>query len=243
MAEETRACPSCGREVRTSARFCTQCGAHLDDTAPREPGGATPGQREPEETPTATGPGPPTGGDTPPSAPTRRRRSAPTVISLVLATVAVAAVVVFLLTRSDGEEAEVAAGPTPAVEESEPTPEPTPELPTPPPDADFFSRITGITVEGDRYAVAFETFGFDPQLEGANKHVHFFFDTVPASQAGVPGGGPWNLYPETPGEVGTSPYTGYGIEDVPQGARQICILVANSDHSVIRETGNCWDLP
>ena len=48
-------------------------------------------------------------------------------------------------------------------------------------------------VQGGRYIVDFETFGFTPVLPG--QHVHFFFDTVPLDQAGTPGSGPWQLYP------------------------------------------------
>ena len=97
------------------------------------------------------------------------------------------------------------------------------------------ARINSIDAQGDRYAVEFETFGFEPQLP--DQHVHFFFDTVPPEQAGVPGGGPWKLY------GGPSPFTEYGPGDRPQGATQMCVLVANPDHSVQLNTGNCFPLP
>jgi hypothetical protein len=116
-------------------------------------------------------------------------------------------------------------------------------LPTPPPGAPYFSRIDSISLASGKYVVNFETFGFQPQLGGANKHVHFFWDTVPPSQAGRPGDGPWQLYPTSYGTIGGSPFTMFGVSDVPPGARQICILVANSDHSVIQGTGNCMNLP
>jgi hypothetical protein len=95
--------------------------------------------------------------------------------------------------------------------------------------------IKGISVQGDRYVVDFETVGFQPQLPG--QHVHFFFNTVPQEQAGVPGSGPWILY------GGQSPFTEYGVADRPADATQMCILVANPDHSVQAGSGNCWDLP
>lgn len=105
-------------------------------------------------------------------------------------------------------------------------------LPVPPDSA----RITGITLGCcNRYLVQFETVGFEPVMPG--QHVHFFFDTVPPEQAGVPGAGPWYAY------GGPSPFTGYGAADRPAGARQMCILVANPDHSVRQDTGNCYDLP
>ncbi len=97
------------------------------------------------------------------------------------------------------------------------------------------ARINDIAVQEGVYVVDFETSGFTPQLPG--QHVHFFFDTVPPEQAGVPGDGPWILY------GGPSPFTGYGVADRPGGATQMCILVANQDHSVQLGTGNCVDLP
>lgn len=98
-----------------------------------------------------------------------------------------------------------------------------------------YAQINSISLSGDDYAVTFQTYGFVPQMPG--QHVHFFFDTVPPEQAGVPGTGPWYVY------AGSSPFTGYGTADRPQNATQICILVANPDHSVIQGTGNCVALP
>ena len=86
-----------------------------------------------------------------------------------------------------------------------------------------------------RYVVDYQVFGYDPQLPG--RHVHFFFDTVKPTDAGVPGKGPWELY------AGPIPFTVYKVSDRPTGADQMCILVANTDHSVIQDTGNCVDLP
>jgi molecular chaperone DnaK len=112
-----------------------------------------------------------------------------------------------------------------------PTPAPTP-TPTP---AGRQARITGITVANGRYVVQYEVFNYVPELPG--RHVHFFFDTVPPTQAGVPGKGPWILY------AGPVPFTGYKVSDKPTKATQMCILVARPDHSVIQNTGNCMDLP
>jgi hypothetical protein len=83
--------------------------------------------------------------------------------------------------------------------------------------------------------VVYETFGYTEALPGM--HIHFFFDTVPPDQAGTPGSGPWILY------GGPRPFTGYRVNQRPTGARQMCALVANPDHSVIAESGNCVDLP
>lgn len=101
--------------------------------------------------------------------------------------------------------------------------------------AAYAAQITAITLDEARYRVAFTTSGFTPQLPG--RHVHFFFNTVPPAQAGVPGSGPWAVY------GGTSPFLGYDIADRPPGATQLCILVANANHSVIQGTGNCVALP
>ncbi len=121
-------------------------------------------------------------------------------------------------------------------------PTPTAVAVTPTPAGDW-AQITGITVANRRYVVEFMTSGFQPRLGGSNRHVHFFFDTVAPEDAGMPGRGPWQIYPTQQGVVGDSPFTLYRPSDRPANARQLCILVANSDHSVRQGTGNCVDLP
>jgi hypothetical protein len=83
--------------------------------------------------------------------------------------------------------------------------------------------------------VEYETFGYTEVLPGM--HVHFFFDTVPVEQAGSPGSGPWYLY------GGPRPFTKYREVDRPTNATQMCALVANANHSIIPESGNCFNLP
>jgi len=101
------------------------------------------------------------------------------------------------------------------------------------------ARITNITLDASfNYIVAYETDNFTPAVPGV--HLHFFFDTVPPDQAGVPGSGPWILY------GGSSPFTQYSFDDRPfgpYGAEKMCVLVANPDHSVRQGTGNCFKLP
>jgi hypothetical protein len=97
------------------------------------------------------------------------------------------------------------------------------------------ATITGISLVGNQYHVAFQTTGFTPDI--MHTHVHFFFNTVPPEQAGLPGSGPWYVY------GGGSPFTGYGLAGRPQAATQLCALVANHDHSVIPGSGNCLNLP
>jgi hypothetical protein len=127
--------------------------------------------------------------------------------------------------------------PSPVVTPS-PTPVPTATpapTPTPTP-AGRQARITGITVSGGDYVVDYEVFNYTPELPGG-RHVHFFFDTVPPEEAGVPGKGPWELY------AGPVPFREYQVSEKPSGATKMCILVARPDHSVQQRTGNCVDLP
>lgn len=120
------------------------------------------------------------------------------------------------------------------------TPEPT-SIPTdtPSPTSTFpplYVQITNITVNSSNYyVVEYQTFGYTEQLPGM--HIHFFFNTVPPEQAGSPGSGPWILY------GGPRPFTQYSVGDKPSGATQMCALVANANHSIILESGNCFDLP
>jgi hypothetical protein len=132
------------------------------------------------------------------------------------------------------------ASPTlePSATSAPPTPTPTPEfIPTAtvPPGIPF-ARINAIEMGADRaYVVFYETFEFTEKLPG--EHVHFFFNTVPFEQAGVPGKGPWILY------GGPRPFSGYKASDRPQNASQMCILVANPNHSVQPGSGGCFPLP
>jgi serine/threonine protein kinase len=108
-------------------------------------------------------------------------------------------------------------------------------LVTPPADR-HFARINGISLdEQNRYVVDYETFGYTEVLPG--EHVHFFFNTVPPEQAGHPGSGPWYLY------GGPRPFREYTANSRPANAAAVCVLVANPDHSVQPESGNCWPLP
>ena len=47
-----------------------------------------------------------------------------------------------------------------------------------------------IAVEGDHFVLAYSTVGYTPKIDGndpQSPHIHFFYDNIPASQAGVPG--------------------------------------------------------
>ncbi|MCA9991866.1 MAG: hypothetical protein KDE29_12795 [Anaerolineales bacterium] len=117
-------------------------------------------------------------------------------------------------------------------------PPPTATLVPPPtetPPAGLSVQILNITLNGSTYVVNYETYGYVEQLPGT--HIHFFFNTVPPEQAGMPGSGPWILY------GGPRPFQGYSVNDRPAGATMMCALVANPDHSVIQGSGNCMALP
>ena len=136
--------------------------------------------------------------------------------------------------------ASASTSPTPAPTPSptpEPTPAPTPTpVPTPTPTpSGRAARITGITLSGGNYVVDYQVFGYTAVLPG--RHVHFFFDTVSEDQAGTPGKGPWELY------AGPVPFTKYSVSEKPGAATRMCILVANADHSIVKGSGNCVDLP
>ena len=114
---------------------------------------------------------------------------------------------------------------------------PTANLATPSPTyPPLYVKINEITfTSSNQYQVAYETFGFTEVLPG--QHIHFFFDTVTPENAGMPGSGPWILY------GGPRPFTGYSVYQKPKDATQMCALVANANHSIIMESGNCVDLP
>lgn len=120
-----------------------------------------------------------------------------------------------------------------------PTTTPTPTIsptPTIPPGV-LFARIDGITTDNQgRYVVAYETFDDARQTDGS-QHVHFFYNTTPPDQAGRPGDGNWYVY------FGPSPFDKFRLVDRPDAAAQMCILVANPDHSVQFNSGNCFTLP
>jgi hypothetical protein len=108
---------------------------------------------------------------------------------------------------------------------------PTPETP--------YVVITGITLDSSYYYVVdYEVHNYpsdSPQM-----HVHMFFNTVPPEQAGSPGSGPWKL---TYGPYGDPPFKQYAESNKPSGATQMCALVANPNHTVQANSGNCMDLP
>jgi serine/threonine-protein kinase len=97
-------------------------------------------------------------------------------------------------------------------------------------------RIDNIGISGGSYVVNYTPIGYTPQLPGT--HIHFFWNTVPPQNAGVgPTAESWILY------GGPNPFTQYSVSDRPAGASQMCTLVANPDHTIQLNTGNCYNLP
>ena len=131
---------------------------------------------------------------------------------------------------------------TPAAAQTSPTQNPNPTtLPVanagnnPPSDQPYYVRIDQITIQNGRYVAEYTTFGFTEKLGAMN--LHFFYNTVPPDQAGIPGKGPWVLF------GGPHPFKGLTLTSRPQNATQLCVLVANPDHTVLPNSGNCLDLP
>jgi len=95
-------------------------------------------------------------------------------------------------------------------------------------------QINDISLQQNTYIVAYETFNYTESIPGM--HIHFFFNSVAPEAAGVGGGGQWYVW------GGPRPFNGYTSND-RGSASQICALVANIDHSIILNTGTCYDLP
>lgn len=97
------------------------------------------------------------------------------------------------------------------------------------------AQITGIGVEEGRYVIRFTTADYTPSLPG--QHVHFFFNTTSPDQAGAPGNGVWHVH------ASLTEYRGVTMAERPAAATQLCVLVANPDHAVRQNSGNCYNLP
>lgn len=108
------------------------------------------------------------------------------------------------------------------------------------------STITSITLVGGTYNVFWTTDNFVPVIGGGPDahHIHFYFDTVGVVNAGVPQSGPWILWDANEGAGRGSPFDGYGVNDRPVGATQMCVTVATNDHAVDNVNFfHCMDLP
>ncbi|GAB4581223.1 MAG: hypothetical protein Fur0022_39700 [Anaerolineales bacterium] len=128
--------------------------------------------------------------------------------------------------------------PPPTSTATPPPPTPTPTIPPTATPSTPYVVITEIRLENGVYVVDYETHNYP--VDNPNMHVHVFFNTVAPEQAGAPGAGPWLL---TWGPYGNPPFTQYGPANRPAGATQLCALVANANHTIILNSGNCVTLP
>ncbi len=146
--------------------------------------------------------------------------------------------------------------------QDEPSIEPDPTVPTtehaPLPDlcgseSGMCAFITDIRLDGDRYIVDYATAGFDPLIHGEDPgasehdhHVHFFFDTTDAGNAGTNGQPPgsWEVWGLQRGG-GELVFDEFTVDDAGD-AEQLCVAVATSGHEILADaelTGNCVALP
>jgi hypothetical protein len=212
--------------------------------APPAPSGAA--SRAPA-TPVAASPAP-----APPAPETRRRRVVPVAIAGAAVLVVAVAAGAFALLRNpstpSGSPSQVAvsvtpspAGVSPSIASISPSPSPASPTPVPPSPSPTWgpgrqSRIDTITIRNGVYIVDYEIHGYAITMPGP--HVHFFWNTIAPTKAGRPA-------PSSNWYVWFKPnrFDGYRVADRPGAATQLCVLVANMDHSVRQNTGNCVDLP
>ncbi len=110
----------------------------------------------------------------------------------------------------------------------EPTLIPTPNV--------FFVEITAITLDEQGYFVVdFTATNFQPAIPGT--HIHFYFNTVPVEQVGMGGSGERKMHGSA------SPFTGFHALEMPPGATSLCAVVANPNHAIHLNSGNCFALP
>jgi actin-like ATPase involved in cell morphogenesis len=110
--------------------------------------------------------------------------------------------------------------------------------------------ITNLQLAGDHYVLDYTTTGFDPLIYQAGKqgtpgdhNVHFFFDTTLPQNAGTNGHPPgqWWIW-DRPSGGGQLRFDQARVAD-RGAARRLCILVADPQHAVEPDSGNCVDLP
>ncbi len=107
--------------------------------------------------------------------------------------------------------------------------------------------ISSIELVSGAWIVKYGVSGFDPVIGAApNLHVHFFYDTTPIDQAGVPGTGKWVVWDRAKGG-GELVMNAMNVVNAPEmngmGATAICAAIANHDHSIRKDTVVCSPLP
>ncbi|MET1003802.1 MAG: Hsp70 family protein [Acidimicrobiia bacterium] len=187
----------------------------------------------------------------PAGTPPPRRRSPLRAILLAAFVVLAGAVGAYLLSASSGGSPSTAESP-------ETTPESTPETAADNQTAAFdctsasgrCAFITDLALEGDRYVAKYVTEGFDPLIfvdgeQGTqnDKHVHFFFNTTEPQNAGTNGKPPgfWKIWDRLLGG-GELRFDDLTVADAGD-ATQMCVLVADHQHGIEADSGNCVNLP
>lgn len=142
----------------------------------------------------------------------------------------------------------ITASPSPS-----PTPSPTPTITTSASPTLPSARITDVSLQNGRFIIEYEPGDFVPVKQTSDPdvlHVHFFWDTLDAVNAGGngPSPGSWLLWDEP----FTVSHSDFDVANRPDGASGICVIVADYRHNVADvdgdgqtdlDTGNCVDLP
>jgi actin-like ATPase involved in cell morphogenesis len=104
--------------------------------------------------------------------------------------------------------------------------------------------IDDISRDGDTMVVRYDTVGYEPHQNAGpdSRHVHFYFDTVPPAQAGVPAD-PSNWVAWGLEEGGGDYVYSFPVSDIPPEASQLCASVANVDHALDGVNFQCVRLP
>ena len=114
------------------------------------------------------------------------------------------------------------------------------------------ARIVDLRREGERFVADYAVETFDPLIfEGGvqgtpdDHHVHFFFDTTAPDDAGTNSSTPgqWTVWDRVEGGGALRFDAATVAEAETEGARRLCVLVADSSHGVEPDSGNCLDLP
>jgi hypothetical protein len=173
----------------------------------------------------------------------------------VAAAVVLVAIVAFLFVIGGDDDDAATGGTTATREEATTTTEaattttaaPTTTTTSIPPGP--FVEVTGVTIEGDTYAIAYVAHEFTPQFD-TGLHVHFFWNTFPPETAGRNGTPPgqWLAWRDPSPAIDPT----FRLDARPEGATGICALVANPAHEIAdidndgefdADTGTCADLP
>jgi len=120
------------------------------------------------------------------------------------------------------------------------------------PGTDRFVCIRSVSVDADGGLVApFDATNFEPFIGGApNHHIHFYFPVGVIAEnqlnAGTSGPSPggWRIW-DTPSTFGPGGnVAAYTVDEAAAvEATELCALVADAQHQVIADSGNCVEIP